>query len=326
MKKILVTGGAGFIGSNLCEALLDKGYFVVSIDNFNDFYSPKLKEDNIKEVMKNKNSRSFISIRGDICDKNDLESIFRNHNITCVIHLAARAGVRQSLKEPLLYEETNIRGTLNILECLRKYKVKNYIFASSSSVYGNNKKVPFSENDSVDSPISPYAATKRAAELLNNTYHYLYKINTINLRLFTVYGPRQRPDLAIHKFTKRIFEGRPIEIYGDGTSSRDYTYIKDTVNGIMGALDFLLCNEDKKIFEIINLGNSHPVSLSKLIKLIQNITGKKAKIRRLPMQPGDVEKTYADISKAKRILGFCPEIKIEDGIAEFVQWYRKTMM
>lgn len=307
----LVTGGAGFIGSNLTDKLLSEGNSVIVIDNFDNFYDRKIKENNLMNALSYNN---FKLIEGDIRDKNILAKIFSENEIDIVFQLAAKVGVRPSIKEPELFFEVNVNGTLNILEAMKRYGVKKLIFASSSSIYGNNKKVPFSEKDNVDLPISPYAATKKACELLNHTYHHLYGFNIYNLRFFTVYGPRQRPDLAIHKFAQLILTGEPIPVFGNGNTSRDYTYIDDIIQGIMSAI------KKVKGYEIINLGESKTITLSKLIAIIENTVGEKAIVNRLPIQPGDVEKTFADISKAKQLLGYNPKTNIEDGIKKFVEW------
>ncbi len=310
--NVVVTGGAGFIGSTVCEALLSRGDSVICIDNFNDYYNPEAKEEHIKEMQNNAN---FKLSRTDICDSAAMKKLFSENKIDKIIHLAARAGVRASLENPLLYEEVNLKGTLIILELARKNNIKHIVFGSSSSIYGNNEKVPFSEEDRVDNPISPYAATKRAAELMCFAYHNLYKLNITCLRFFTVYGPRGRPDMAIHKFTRFIEDEKDIELYGSGTS-RDYTFISDIVAGILAALD-------KELeFEIINLGDSNPVELNYLVELIEAAVGKKAKIKKGDMQMGDVNKTYADVSKAKKLLGYEPTVKIEEGIKKFVEWYK----
>ena len=308
---ILITGGAGFIGSHLSRALLDKGDEVICIDNFNDYYSPEIKEANVKGFRDN-----YTLYRADITDMKALKEIFSRHRIDKIVHLAARAGVRPSIEQPLLYEEVNIRGTMNLLECAREFKVQQFIFGSSSSVYGENRKTPFSEKDPVDFPISPYAATKKAGELLCYTYHKLYGIKITCLRFFTVYGPGGRPDMAIYKFTRLISEQKPIEMYGNGETKRDYTYISDIIDGIMAAVD--------KVFdyEIINLGDSNPVELRKLIELIEHNLKTKAQINRKPMQPGDVSITYADIERASNLLNYKPKIKIEEGIRKFVEWYK----
>lgn len=312
-QTFIVTGGAGFIGSHLVEALLMQGKEVICIDNFNDYYDPAIKEQNISEAKK---STHFHLYRTDIRDREGLKTIFQNHKIECIINLAARAGVRPSLKQPLLYEEVNCIGTMNLLECARTYKIKSFIQASSSSVYGNNKKIPFSESDSVDFPISPYAATKKANELMCHTYHHLYQIPITCLRFFTVYGPRQRPEMAIHKFTRLIDQGEQIPMYGDGSTRRDYTYIEDIIHGIIQAI------KKSHAYEVINLGESQTISLKELINCIGKELGKEVQIERFPMQPGDVEQTYADISKAKAILDYNPTTKIETGIKKFIKWYK----
>lgn len=315
---ILVTGGAGFIGSHTIRALLSRGESVICVDNFNDFYNPEIKEKNIRGFLNNKN---FKLCRADICDFNKLKKVFLENEIDLIIHLAARAGVRPSIQNPILYSKVNIDGTLNLLELAREFKISNFIFASSSSVYGNNKKVPFSEKDNVDNPISPYAATKKAGELICYTYHKLYKISIVCLRFFTVYGPSGRPDMAPYKFTKLIFEGKEVPMYGDGSSCRDYTYINDIVSGIVSSIGYVKAH---KCYEIFNLGNSQTVKLRQLIAVIEKLLDKKAKIKRLPSQPGDVEKTYADISKAKKFLGWSPKTKIEEGMEKFVEWYKEN--
>ena len=312
--NFFITGGAGFIGSHLIKALLEKNHHIVCFDDFNDYYSPVTKRNNIQGYVNNSN---FKLIEGDIRDSALLENIFLKNNFDCMVHLAARAGVRPSIYYPRLYADVNILGTLNVLECAKKYKVKKFIFASSSSVYGNNKKVPFLEIDPVDFPISPYAATKRAGELLCYNYHHLYGISIACLRFFTVYGPRQRPEMAIHSFIRSIARDETIIMYGDGLTSRDYTYVDDIVSGIF------LSIEKEFGFEIFNLGNSYPVSLIDLIRMIEKYSGKSAKIEKKPLQPGDVEKTYAGIEKAKNLLGWKPEVGIEEGIQKTVEWYRE---
>ena len=314
--NILITGGAGFIGSHLSEKIIGLGHRVVCIDNFNDYYNPAIKEYNLKDIIDNKD---FILHRTDIMDKNAVRKIFLAHNIDIVIHLAARAGVRPSLSRTVLYERVNVEGTINLLECCRERSINRFIFASSSSVYGGNKKVPFSETDKVDFPVSPYAATKKSGELMCYTYHHLYDISIFAFRFFTVYGPRQRPEMAIHKFTRKILNGDPIEVYGDGSSSRDYTYIDDIVNGIIGSLDLV------SGYEIINLGNSYPVKLSDLIKLIEEKSSRKAVLKYIEPQPGDVFTTYADIEKAKRVIKYDPGTPIEKGLEHFMDWYRKKL-
>lgn len=310
---ILVTGCAGFIGSNVVDRLLECGTQVVGVDNLDSFYDPSIKKKNIEHNLLNPNF-SFEEI--DIRNSNALENIFKDFDIETVIHLAARAGVRPSIKDPFLYEDVNIKGTLNVLEMGKTYGVKNILFASSSSVYGVNEKVPFSETDNVDKAISPYAASKKACETFCYTYHHLYGIPIVCLRFFTVYGPRQRPEMAIHKFTRLIDEGCEIEMYGDGTSKRDYTYISDIVDGIISSMDI------KEGYEIINLGNSNVVELRYLIHLIEKNLGKEARIKTLPDQPGDVPITYSDISKARSLLNYDPKTSIEEGIENFVLWYK----
>ncbi|MBU6391251.1 MAG: GDP-mannose 4,6-dehydratase [Planctomycetes bacterium] len=311
---ILVTGGAGFIGSHLVERLLSRGKSVVVIDNFNNFYSPSYKRENISEVISNPRLTLYET---DIRNTISCREVFEKHRIEQVIHLAAQAGVRPSIEQPLLYEEVNCKGTLSMLELSRIYKVKQFIFGSSSSVYGNNKKIPFSEDDPVNEPISPYAATKRAGELYCYNYHHLYNMPISCLRFFTVYGPRQRPDLAIRKFTELIDNNQPITMYGDGTTRRDYTFISDIIDCVVSILD------KQFNFEIINLGDSSPIQLTNLIKLIEQELGKKAKIKKLPEQPGDVHRTCADIRKAERFLDYRPKVSIEEGVRLFVAWYKE---
>ncbi len=315
-KTVLVTGGAGFIGSHLVRKLLSFRWKVIVVDDFNDFYDPRLKLNNISTFSKNKD---FILEKGDITDVNFVKKVFSKYNPPYIVHLAARAGVRPSLVNPKLYTEVNVLGTLNILEELKKYSVKNFIFGSSSSIYGENKKVPFAEDNITENQISPYAITKSAGEHICRMYSDLYKIPTTCLRFFTVYGPGQRPDLAICKFMTRILKNQPIEMYGDGTTSRDYTYIDDIVNGIYSSLN----NPFK--FEVINLGNSHPVSLKDLIVLIETTLNKKAIILKKPMQQGDVERTFADITKAKKLLNWRPVTNIEKGLKTMANWIKKEI-
>jgi len=315
MNTILVTGGAGFIGSHLCERLLSDGVKVICLDNFDSFYDPDIKIKNA-EGMTKKFQDLFELVTGDIRNPDHLKGIFQKNRVDFVIHLAARAGVRPSIADPLLYQDVNIRGTIVLLEACKAYKIKNFIFASSSSVYGENQRVPFTEEDLDIQPVSPYGATKRAGELLCYSYHHLYGMNIACLRIFTAYGPRQRPEMAIHKFTRLIDQGEKIPIYGDGSSRRDYTYIDDLIEGILGVIRY------HKGFEIYNLGESQTTSLKELIELIEEALEKKAKIEMLKPQPGDVSVTYADISKAKRILGYQPKVKMEEGIKRFVEWYR----
>lgn len=315
MPTVLVTGGAGFIGSHTCEKLLDHGEEVVCVDNLNDYYSPEVKKKNIEGCLKNDNFRFY---KTDIRDKESMQQVFKENNIEKIIHLAARAGVRPSIEQPLLYADVNINGTLNLLELSREHSIKNFVFGSSSSVYGVNSKVPFSEDDKIDKPISPYAATKAAGELLCHAYSHLYGIPVTCLRFFTVYGPRGRPDMAPLKFTKLTDEGKEIHRYGDGSSKRDYTYVDDIVSGILSA------NEKAFKYEIFNLGNSQTVELRRLIEVIEENVGKEARITQLPAQPGDVPITYADIKKAKSELGYNPKIPIEEGIKKLVDWYKKV--
>lgn len=313
-----ITGGAGFIGSSLADDLLKKNNKVVVIDNFCDFYDPQIKEKNIKGALDNKNYKLY---RGDIRNKELLDKIFTENKIDVVIHLAAMAGVRPSIENPLLYQEVNCMGTQNILECMKENKITNLVMASSSSVYGNSKTVPFKETDTVDFAISPYAATKKANEVMTHVYHKLYNINVIMLRFFTVYGPRQRPDLAINKFTKLMLNNEKIPMFGDGTTSRDYTYIDDIVNGIEKSCEYVVKNRD--VYEIINLGSNNPISLKKMIEIIGKTLNIKPKIEEMPMQPGDVDRTYACIDKAKELLGYNPSITFEEGIKKFIEWYEK---
>lgn len=317
MKTLLITGGAGFIGSHLVDRLLSTNVERVTvIDDFNDFYDPSIKRDNIREHLKD--PRYSIN-EVDIRDRAALERIFKTNNFDCVVHLAARAGVRPSLSEPQLYTETNINGTLNLLELARSSNIKQFVFGSSSSVYGINAKVPFSEDDPIRQPISPYAATKGAGELLCHTYSHLYGLRCVCLRFFTVYGPRQRPDLAIHKFAKLISQRKPIPVFGDGTTRRDYTYIDDIIDGVMAAIAY-----DKSNYEVINLGESRTVELNELISLLEKELDTHAIIDRQPPQPGDVPQTFADISKARALLGYQPKTQIEEGLHRFVEWFRMS--
>jgi len=310
--NILLTGGAGFIGSHVIERLLARGDTVTVIDDFNDFYDPALKRRNAAAFA----SRARL-IEADICDLAALRPLFQQNHLDAVIHLAARAGVRPSIRQPLLYTQVNIAGTHNLLELAREFGVRKFVFASSSSVYGVNQKMPFSEEDPIFQPISPYAATKLAGEALGHVYHHLYNLDVVALRFFTVYGPRQRPDLAIRKFTTAIAAGQPIEMYGDGSTRRDYTYIDDILQGIIAALDRPFgC-------QVINLGESRTVELRELVRLIEKELGVTAKIKTLPTQPGDVPITYADITKARRLLDYNPQVPIEEGIARFVRWFRQ---
>jgi UDP-glucuronate 4-epimerase len=316
MKRILVTGGAGFIGSHLCQRLLQEGHEVVCLDNFDAYYDPAIKRRNLEEIRASKGAQGFQLVEGDIRDKGLLDELFSRSSFGLIIHLAARAGVRPSIEQPLLYEEVNVAATLNLLEACREFGIRDFIFGSSSSVYGKNRKVPFAEEDSLEAMISPYAVTKRAGELFCYAYHHLYGLNISCLRFFTVYGPRQRPEMAIHKFARLIQNGEKIPLYGDGTSRRDYTYIDDIIEGIMGAVRNL------RGYDIFNLGESQTVPLRELISLIEQTMGKKAEVEELPEQPGDVPITYAEISKARRLLGYDPKVGIAEGVERFVRWFR----
>jgi UDP-glucuronate 4-epimerase len=317
MKNILITGGAGFIGSHLVNRLLSEGGWQIAVvDDFNDFYDPAIKRAAVKPHLSNPN---FKLIEADIRHYEGLTQAFAGSSFDCIVHLAARAGVRPSLTDPQLYVETNINGTMNLLELARAHHVTQFVFGSSSSVYGKNAKVPFSEDDPIFNPISPYAATKAAGELLAHTYSHLYGMRIVCLRFFTVYGARQRPDLAIHKFAKLISAGKPIPVFGDGTTRRDYTYVDDIIAGVRAAIDY-----DASKYEIINLGESRTVELRELISLLEKALGKKAQIDRQPMQPGDVPQTFADIAKARRLLNYNPQTQIEDGINKFVEWFEEA--
>lgn len=316
MKTYLITGAAGFIGSHLADKLLNEGNKVIVVDNFCDFYNPEIKENNVKHNLSNPNYKLY---RADIRDRNELAKVFNENKIDVVMHLAAMAGVRPSIDNPIYYQEVNCMGTQNILEEMKAHNVKNLVMASSSSVYGNCKEVPFKENMIVDFAISPYAATKKANEVMTHVYHKLFDFNVIMLRFFTVFGPRQRPDLAINKFTRLMLNNEPIPMFGDGTTSRDYTYIDDIVDGIIRSCNYVENNND--VYEILNLGNSSPVSLKEMINTIAEVLNKTPNIQELPMQPGDVERTFADISKAKKIIGYNPKTSFQEGIENFVKWY-----
>lgn len=318
MKTYLITGGAGFIGSSLADSLLKENNKIVVVDNFCDYYNPELKEENVRDNLNNPNYKLY---RIDIRDKDNLDKVFIENKIDCVIHLAAMAGVRPSIENPILYQEVNCLGTQNILECMKKNNVNKLVMASSSSVYGNCKEVPFKETFVVDYAISPYAATKKANEVMTHVYHKLNDINVIMLRFFTVFGPRQRPDLAINKFTRLMLNDEEIPMYGDGNTSRDYTYIGDIVDGIERSIKYV--EENKDVYEIINLGNSSPISLKEMINIIGEVLNKTPNIKQLPMQPGDVDRTYADISKAQKLLGYNPKTTFKKGIENFAEWYKK---
>jgi len=314
-KRILVTGGAGFIGSHLVDRLLARDVEQITvIDDFNDFYDPKIKRDNIRHQLED--SRYRLA-EVDIRDRAALEQALDNNQFDCIVHLAARAGVRPSLSQPQLYNETNVTGTLNLLELARQRNIKQFVFGSSSSVYGINAKVPFSEDDPIRQPISPYAATKGAGELLCHTYAHLYGIRCVCLRFFTVYGPRQRPDLAIHKFARLISDGKPIPVFGDGATRRDYTYVDDIIDGVMASISY-----DQSDYEVINLGESRTVELRELIALLEKELDAHAVIDRQPPQPGDVPQTFADITKARKLLGYNPQTQIEEGIHKFIDWFK----
>jgi len=315
--KVLVTGGAGFIGSHLSERLLERGAELTVLDNFNDFYSPSIKEKNIDSVRKR---GGFSLWRTDLLDTDALERLFRDRRPEVIVHLAAYAGVRPSLQNPSLYSNVNVTGTIHLLEMARLFEVQNFVFGSSSSVYGVNSKVPFHEDDPLNQPISPYASTKRAAELLCYTYHHNYGLPITSLRFFTVYGPRQRPEMAIHKFTRMIHRGEEIPVYHRGESQRDYTFVDDIVKGILAVIDHPFD------FETLNLGNSRTVPLMDLIHLIEQAVGRSAKIRLLPAQMGDVPITYADISRARERIQYQPTTSIEEGIAKFVDWYKAVLV
>lgn len=320
-QRVLLTGGAGFIGSHVAEALLRRGSRLAVVDELNDFYSPQRKQENLAEVRR---SGSFEFVQQDICNRG-LRSLFESFTPDAVVHLAARAGVRPSLDDPALYERVNIAGTLNLLDLCREFRVPKFVFGSSSSVYGVAECVPFAESNTELRPISPYAATKLSGEMFCFTYAYLYGLTAVCLRFFTVYGPRQRPDLAIHKFTELLETGRPLPIFGDGLSGRDYTYVEDIVAGVLASIDYMPApGPGNSRFEIFNLGNSHPVRLGELVELLENATGRKAVRQRLPEQPGDVPITWADISKAKRLLGYNPQTPIAKGLEQFVSWYRRA--
>ncbi len=317
MRSILITGGAGFLGSHLVDQLMaERRWRIAVVDDFNNFYEPSIKRENIHPHLSDPNFRCF---EADIRDRSSLEKVFGETKFDCIVHLAARAGVRPSLREPQLYVETNVNGTMNVLELARDRQIKQFIFGSSSSVYGVNSKVPFSEDDPIFNPISPYAATKAAGELLCHAYAHLYDMRVLCLRFFTVYGARQRPDLAIHKFAKLISAGTPVPVFGDGTTRRDYTYIDDIIGGVRAAIDY-----DKSTYEIINLGESRTVELRELITLLENALGRRAEIDWQPPQPGDVPQTFADITKARKLLGYDPQTQIEAGIQKFVEWFRES--
>ena len=320
--NILVTGGAGFIGSHLCERLVAQGHTVAAVDSFDPFYPAEIKRRNLAAL---RGSERFRLVEGDIRDGEAVEAALSAAGFDradVLVHLAASTGVRPSIDSPLLYSQVNVDGTVAMLELARRAGIRRFVFGSSSSVYGNNPKVPFAETDAVDHPISPYAATKRAGELLCHSYHHLHGMAVVCLRFFTVYGPRQRPDLAIHKFARLISRGEPIPFYGDGTTERDYTYVDDILQGIAGAIEYTGAHPDA--FEIVNLGESQTVSLRRLVDLLAESLGVAPRVERLPLQPGDVDRTFADIRKARELLGYSPRTRVEDGIPRFVRWFREA--
>jgi len=313
--KILVTGAAGFIGSHLTDLLLKRRDSVIGIDNFDPFYDIAIKEKNIEHAL---SYHSFSLHRTDICDYQAISDIIQREKPEIVVHIAAKAGVRPSILDPHGYYRTNVEGTINLLECCKRFEINKFILASTSSIYGNNKKVPFAENDPVEFPISPYAASKKSAELFCHTYHHLYGIQIYALRFFTVYGPRQRPDLAIHKFFSLLQQGKPIPIYGDGTTCRDYTYIDDILQGVIRSIDRV------SGFEIINLGESKTTKLNDLVRLIEEIAGGPVTKEFFPLQPGDVKQTYADIDKARKLLNYDPQTEMKDGLLKFYEWFSNS--
>jgi UDP-glucuronate 4-epimerase len=315
----LVTGGAGFIGGHLCQRLLDRGDSVVCVDSFDSFYDPSIKRTTAGALAR---SPRFRLVEADIRDLPRLEGELQAGEIDAIVHLAARAGVRPSIKDPILYSQVNVEGTVAILELARRLGVRSFVFGSSSSVYGDSSAVPFREDETAASPISPYAATKRAGELLCHSYAHLYGLAVVCLRFFTVYGPRQRPDLAIHKFAQLMAAGEPIPFFGDGSTRRDYTYVDDIVQGIEGAIGFAAANPG--CFELFNLGESDTVPLSRLVELLSAALGVEPVLHRLPAQPGDVEQTFADVSRARARLGYAPRVRIEEGIPRFVEWFRAS--
>jgi UDP-glucuronate 4-epimerase len=321
-QPVLLTGGAGFIGSHVAESLLRQGAELTIVDKLDEFYPPAWKRSNLEEIRR---TGKFTLAELDICNFDGLREVFRRARPEVVIHLAARAGVRPSIEQPRLYEQVNVAGTVNLLELCREFKVERFVFGSSSSVYGATSRAPFSEDHVELRPISPYAATKLAGEMLCYTYSHLFALPIVCLRFFTVYGPRQRPDLAIHKFTMLLENNKPLPIFGDGSTGRDYTYVDDIVAGILAAMKLELKSADGEApFEVFNLGNSHPVKLSELVELLETATGRKADRQRKPLQPGDVPLTWADVSKAARMLGYRPATRIEEGLQRFVAWYRSV--
>jgi UDP-glucuronate 4-epimerase len=321
IKRIVLTGGAGFIGSHLATALLRHGIQLTIIDNLDAFYPPSWKRANLEEIRR---VGEFKLAQVDICDMGSTRAVVTAAQPDAIIHLAARAGVRPSIEQPSLYEQVNVAGTLNLLEISRELGVKRFIFGSSSSIYGASSQAPFSENQVEMKPISPYAATKLAGEMLCYTYSHLYALGVVCLRFFTVYGPRQRPDLAIHKFFALLEAGKPIPLFGDGSSGRDYTYVEDIVAGILAALEYKHSSSGEAPFEVFNLGNSHPVKLAELVTTLEQVCGKKAILDKQTLQPGDVPLTWANIDKAGRMLGYKPVTRLEEGLKKFADWYRFT--
>lgn len=320
VKRVLVTGAAGFIGSWLTERLLERGDQVVGFDNFDPFYDRAIKERNLETARGN---AAFRLVEGDLRERAEVFAVFAHGAFDAVAHLAAKAGVRPSLADPAGYYETNLIGTSNLLEAMRESECRRLVFASSSSVYGNNRKVPFHEEDRVDAPISPYAATKKAGEELCHVYHAVHGFSILALRFFTAYGPRQRPEMAIHAFTRRLFAGEPIPVFGDGSMERDFTYIDDVVDGVVSAVDHVVKTDT---FAILNLGESEPIPLSRLVTALERATGRKALVERLQVPPGDVDRTFADVSRARQLLGYEPRVRIDDGLRRFVHWYRRAML
>lgn len=321
--NIFVTGAAGFIGSHVCEAFLKKSHTVIGLDNMNQYYDPEIKKANLIEIEKTAErvGKDFIFYVGDIRHQDQIRQIYLEHKIDAIIHLAGLPGVRASIDDPRIYEDVNQMGTINLLEEARKLKIRNFVFASSSSVYGNNKKIPFHEDDSVDFPISHYAATKKAGELSCHVYHKVHGMSVACLRFFTVYGARQRPDLAIHKFTRLILDGKKVPVYGDGSKKRDYTYIDDIVDGVSRALDWTY-SAPLPQYGVFNLGESATISVNDLLTLLSKATGKPVDRQTLPDQAGDVEITYSDISRAREFLGYEPKTKLEEGLIKFVAWMK----
>src|SRR5437762_646355 len=312
--RVLVTGGAGFIGSHLVEKILANGHGVVILDDFNDFYDPQTKHANVAGL-----ARDVTVYHVDLRDSESVRNLFHREKVDAIAHLAARAGVRPSIQQPRLYYDTNVTGTLHLLEAARVTGVERFVFASSSSVYGVSKRIPFSEDEHLTQTFSPYAATKIAGEFLCSTYSHLYNLRVVALRYFTVYGPRQRPDLAIHQFTRRIYAGQPIDQFGDGSTRRDYTYIDDVIQGTMAALQY-----EGSLFDIFNLGENDTIQLKDLIVAIENALGKKAKINQLPEQPGDMPLTCADISKARKLLAYKPTTKLSEGLQKFIDGFLRS--